>query len=311
MGLICAVAWAVPEENQSLDIPFWKKLARIRHRRETRPDTQAIPAPLPQPPTEKHVKFNLDHHVHIPDGGSLIEKKVAEKRIEIMRRKIAERKNERNENRSNNETQLTVHKDYGIGSILASGLVGKRGNGSKNGNGTQLTIPEGYEIRNVPGDGLCGYWAILLAKKAEEAKRTGITAVEVSRGEVSELLGRLLGRIRHLFEKQNKTDEEMEIVEELEQLIRDGYAKDFQDLCEKIRSRNIQLDSPLTIILAKELGCNIILERKYLRKDSVFYGREVYRSHGDAQVIRIYYDGEGPSGHYQAIIPRGIEVRYR
>ncbi|MDR2200688.1 MAG: hypothetical protein LBN94_01035 [Puniceicoccales bacterium] len=290
LGLgICLMGVAIEaepegEEGKSFTMPYWKKTIRSmphllkRHHDNRETPTPPIPPETPEPPKERHVKFNLDHYENISQPRPILQRRV--KSMEVHEKEVKELRK--------NMEKVEDEKD------------GER----------RLMVPEGYVIKNVPGDGLCGYWAGLVAKKAREIEQTTAT-IGVSREEVFELLGRLSRRIGLIFEKQNKTDEEREIVEEIDQLIRDGYAQNFQDLCRKTRSGQMQLDSPLAVLLAKELGHDIILETERFVQGRIIRVRHVYRSHKNAQVIRIYYMGGGTSGHYQAIIPRGIEVQYR
>jgi hypothetical protein len=170
----------------------------------------------------------------------------------------------------------------------------------------RLPIPAGYRLCDVPGDGLCGYWATFTAKKAEEVGDEA--SIRVEKKEIFELLGRLSDRIAHTLKRENKTDMEMEMVSEIDQLLRDGYAKDYEDLYGKIEKGQLQLDSPLTIFLAQEVGYNIIVEWKGTKDGKNICVQERYQVDDGQGTIIIYYSGNGSGGHYQAIIPSRISV---
>jgi hypothetical protein len=172
----------------------------------------------------------------------------------------------------------------------------------------KFTIPNGYRLQDVPGDGLCGYWAILTAKKAMEEGMA--TQILVTKREVFDLLWRLSEQIDCAIKKENKTDVEIERANEIDQLIRDGYAKNYGDLCEKIKKGWMQFDSPLAIFLAREIGSDIVLEWNGTAGKKNCHGREVYRTDDADGSITIYYSGNGSCGHYGAIIPAKINVVY-
>jgi hypothetical protein len=170
----------------------------------------------------------------------------------------------------------------------------------------RITIPTDYKLHNVPGDGLCGYWATLVARKAKEADDE--TSVRVERKEVFELLGQLSDHIAYTVKKEDKTDQETEMVNEIDQLLRDGYAKDYEDLCQRIEKGQMQLDSPLAVFLAQVIGYNIILEWEGIKSGQSVHVQELYRANNAQGTIIIYYSGNGSGGHYQAIIPGKISV---
>jgi hypothetical protein len=177
----------------------------------------------------------------------------------------------------------------------------------------EIEIQPGYKIKNVPGDGSCGYWAILLAKAA--AERTPNEKNEpicVSRKDVLALWKRLSDRIAHTIFKKDKTDDEIKMVEEIDQLIRDKYGNNREMLCQEIEAGSVQLDSPLLLFLAPEIGCDIFVNWKgKMRDGSVTHRREHYVSGcSDAKKIEIDYSGDGSGGHYRAIIPVGIKVHF-
>jgi hypothetical protein len=121
----------------------------------------------------------------------------------------------------------------------------------------KFTLPQGYKLHNVPGDGLCGFWATLAALKVQEKDHAA--SVRVEKKEMSDLLKRLSSRIARLTKKENKTAEEQEMICELDQLIRDRHAKDYDDLVCKLEQGKMQLDSPLAMFLALEIGYDIVL----------------------------------------------------
>jgi hypothetical protein len=170
----------------------------------------------------------------------------------------------------------------------------------------RIIIPAGYRLHNVPGDGLCGYWATLAAQKAGEAGDE--TSVRVERKEVFELLRRLSDFIAYTVKKENKTDQEVEMVNEIDQLLRDGYAKDYENLYQRIEKGQMQLDSPLAVFLAQVVGYNIILEWEGVKSGRSVHVQERYRADNAQGVIMIYYSGNGSGGHYQAIIPSEISI---
>jgi hypothetical protein len=170
----------------------------------------------------------------------------------------------------------------------------------------RVTIPADYKLYNVPGDGLCGYWATLTARKAKEAGDE--TSLRVERKEVFELLRQLSDCIAYTVKKENKTDQEVEMVNEIDQLLRDGYAKDYEDLYQRIERGQMQLDSPLALFLAQVVGYNIILEWEGVKSGRSVHVQERYRANNAQGIIIIYYSGNGSGGHYQAIIPSKINV---
>jgi hypothetical protein len=172
----------------------------------------------------------------------------------------------------------------------------------------RFTVPPGYKLHNVPGDGLCGYWATLAAQKACEFGSE--TSIKVEKKEVSELLRQLSDYIAHILGKENKTDKEMEMSHEIEQLFRDGYAKNNEDLYQKIEKGQMQLDSPLAIFLAQMLGYNIILEWEGMKDGKNVHVQERYRADNAKGTIIIYYSGNGSGGHYQAIVPNRVSIHF-
>jgi hypothetical protein len=170
----------------------------------------------------------------------------------------------------------------------------------------RVTIPTGYKLHNVPGDGLCGYWATLAARKALEADDG--TSVQVEKKEVFELLRQLSDCIAYTVEKGDKTDQEVEMVDEIDQMFRGGYAKDYGDLYRRIEGGQMQLDSPLAVFLAQAIGYHIILEWKGIKSGKSIHVRERYRADDARGTIIIYYSGNGSGGHYRAIIPCKINV---
>jgi hypothetical protein len=173
---------------------------------------------------------------------------------------------------------------------------------------SRLIIPAGYRLCNVPGDGLCGYWATLAAKKAHEFRKE--RTIKVEKKEVFELLKKLSDYVAYIVGKKNKTDREIEMGHEIEQLQRDGYVKNNEDLCQKLEKGKMQLDSPLTIFLAETIGYNIILEWEGIKAEKNVHVQERYQADNAEGTIIIYYSGNGSGGHYQAIIPNGINVNF-
>jgi hypothetical protein len=172
----------------------------------------------------------------------------------------------------------------------------------------EFRVPAGFKIHNVPGDGLCGYWATLAAKKAKE-EGSG-TPIRVTRKEIFELLKRLADRIAHTIKKADKTEDELAMIEEIDQLIRDGYSKDYENLFQRIEGGQMQLDSPLATFLALEIGHNIALEWEGQKNGKKIHVREWYKSDDSSEAITIYYSGNGSGGHYQVIVPRNISVTF-
>jgi hypothetical protein len=170
----------------------------------------------------------------------------------------------------------------------------------------RVAIPPDYKVHNVPGDGLCGYWATLAAQRAEEADDG--TSVRVEKKDVFELLGQLADRIAYTIKKEDKTDRELEMVDEIDQLLRDGYAKDYEDLYQRIEKGQMQLDSPLAVFLAQVIGYNIIVEWEGIKSGKNVHVQERYQTNDAQGTVIIYYSGNGSGGHYQAIISRKINV---
>jgi hypothetical protein len=169
-------------------------------------------------------------------------------------------------------------------------------------------IPQGYEIKNVPSDGCCGIWSIVVDKKAAEQEDG--TPIQVTKKEVFDLLRILSDQIAYTLKKEHKTSHEIELIEEIDQLIRDNYAKNYEDLYRKIESGGMQLDSPLACFLAPVIGYDIIIETDY-NQNKMIHTTEVYASgNATAKKLRIYYNGNGGNGHYQAIIKKGHHVQY-
>ncbi|MDR2807131.1 MAG: hypothetical protein LBB11_03170 [Puniceicoccales bacterium] len=172
-------------------------------------------------------------------------------------------------------------------------------------------IADGYKLQNVPGDGLCGYWAILTAEKAQNA---GAASIQITKKEVLELLKKLANCITNIqaSNSKSKTGEYSGILYGLDLLMQEEHVTAYSDLCEKIKKGTIQLDTPLTALLAKEIRCDIVC--KWIRRNN--YGQLSHRqdiySSGimNAKKITIYYEGNGSSGHYQAIIPEHISVNF-
>ncbi|MDR1367041.1 MAG: hypothetical protein LBJ13_04035 [Puniceicoccales bacterium] len=174
-------------------------------------------------------------------------------------------------------------------------------------------IPLGYEIKNVPGDGLCGYWAVLVAEAAIENEQNGKNiSIHITKKNVFDLLKRLSDRIAYTIHREDKTDTEQKMVAEIDQLIRDRYGNNREALCQKIEAGSVQLDSPLLLFLAQEIGYDIFVNWSgKMRDGSTRLEREQYASGcADAKRIRIDYSGNGSAGHYQAIIPVGMNVRF-
>ncbi|MDR1907027.1 MAG: hypothetical protein LBQ03_02320 [Puniceicoccales bacterium] len=273
---VCAVSSSEYEKSQDdphRNVPFGKKVARKI--RMTKPNR------LPS--------INVIHPKDSP---------TAQNSKKILRKEKVS-KLARTEGKNNaNATPLTIATSIHSGedSTVVPG-IGKQ---------EAFTIPVGYKLQNVPGDGLCGYWATLTAKKAKEADDGA--SIQVEKKEIFELLGRLSDRIAHMIKKEDKTDAEIERVNELEQLIRDGYAEDYENLYKKIEKGQMQLDSPLALFLADEIGYNIILEWEGIKKGKRIRLREMYRADNADGVIMIYYSGNGSGGHYQAIIPSTMSV---
>jgi hypothetical protein len=170
-------------------------------------------------------------------------------------------------------------------------------------------VPAGYEIKNVPGDGLCGFWATLLAVEALE--HAGQTKITVTRKAVFELLKKLSDRIAYTLHKVDKSDEEKEMIEEIDQLIRDNYAKDHEDLCKKIETGSMQFDSPTALFVAQEIGYDIVIKSERNKDGKTIRHKNTYYSDiAKARKIMIYYHGDGGGGHYQAIIERGKDVHF-
>jgi hypothetical protein len=172
-------------------------------------------------------------------------------------------------------------------------------------------IPPGYEIKNVPGDGLCGYWATLLAVAAVEKHKTGKNIpIHIAKKDVFGLLKRLADRIEHMIGKENRTDKENEMVEEIDQLIRDKYGNSYEALCRKIEAGDVQLDSPLLVFLALEIGYDIDVNWNGRTRDGhTVHDLEQYASgYADAGKIRLDSSGHGSAGHYRAIVPKEISV---
>ncbi|MDR1435455.1 MAG: hypothetical protein LBI77_03570 [Puniceicoccales bacterium] len=179
---------------------------------------------------------------------------------------------------------------------------------SKKENSPLKLIPDGYKLQDVPGNGLCGYWAILIAEKAKNLKNE--ISIKVTKMEVKGLLRRLSDRVAYTVKKENKTTHEVEMVEEIDQIIRDHYAKNFEDLYQKIEAGSMQLNSPLTIFLAQEMGCNIVIKSERKEGGKVINDTNFYDSGNEnAKEILIHYSGNGSSGHYQAIIAKNKNVQ--
>jgi hypothetical protein len=172
----------------------------------------------------------------------------------------------------------------------------------------KFKLPPGCKMHNVPGDGLCGFWATLAALKVKE--KGNAASVRVEKKEIFELLKRLSNRIAQLIKKESKTPEEQEMICELDQLIRDGYAKDYDDLCRKLEQGKMQLDSPLAMFLAQEINYNIVLHWEGVRRGERGHVREQYGAKNPRGTIMIYYSGNGSGGHYQAIIPADAHVDF-
>jgi hypothetical protein len=164
--------------------------------------------------------------------------------------------------------------------------------------------PPGYKVLNVPGDGLCGFWAVATAKKAKEVG--GNASIRIERKEIFELLKRLSDQIAYVAKKGNKTDAEVAMMEEIDQLIRDRYARDYENLCERIKQGRMQLDTPLAIFLAQGIGYNIIIEWEGIKVGKRVHVREECKTEGARGTLMIYYSGNGSGGHYQAIVLTGV-----
>jgi hypothetical protein len=172
-------------------------------------------------------------------------------------------------------------------------------------------VPLGYEIKDVPGDGLCGYWAVLVAVAAAKNAQSGKnTSIHISKKDVFDLLKRLSDRIMYTICKEDKTDDEQSRVGEINQLICDGYGNDCKALCRKIEAGFMQLDSPLLVFLALEIGYDIWVNwRGRMQNGETKFKRERYASGcANAEIVRVIYSGNGSFGHYRAIIPKGINV---
>jgi hypothetical protein len=222
----------------------------------------------------------------IPEKNSV---KTSEKASEGVPEKVSEKTSKEEKPSSSGET-VTIHWD-------------------------EFTLPQGYKLQNVPGDGLCGFWAVLAALKVKE--KGNAASVHVERKEVFDLLKRLSDRIKKLVKKENKTEEEQEMVRELDQLIRDGYAKDHDDLVCKLERGEMQLDSPIATFLAQEIGYTIVLRWQGIRKGEMIFVLEQYVAKSPQEVtmsprkvIVIQYFGNGSGGHYWAVVPVGANVSF-
>jgi hypothetical protein len=155
---------------------------------------------------------------------------------------------------------------------------------AKNENNSLKLIPDGYKLQNVPGDGLCGYWALLVSKKAKNLESE--TVISVSKKEIRKLLKRLSAKVAYVLGKKNKTQYELEMVEEIDQLIHDHYAENYGDLYQKIEAGSLQLISPLTLFLAQEMECDIVIKSAHRRGRKTFHDTNLYDSgHQNAKKI--------------------------
>ncbi|MDR2807132.1 MAG: hypothetical protein LBB11_03175 [Puniceicoccales bacterium] len=178
-------------------------------------------------------------------------------------------------------------------------------------------IPKGYALKDVPSDGCCGYWAVLTAKKAQEMERTK-TTICIRKNEILEILKQLADRIAYTADKENKSIDEIDRMDVINQLICEGFAKNYDDLYKKIKAKQMQLDFPLIPFLTDVLHCTISVRSKRKSQGNFIctFHADPSQNGGNSEhtrpvtVAMIHYSGDGFRGHYQAITPEGVEVKF-
>jgi hypothetical protein len=80
----------------------------------------------------------------------------------------------------------------------------------------------------------------------------------------------------------------------------------------EIEAGSVQLDFPLSVFLTQEIGYDILVNWNCkMPNGKVIRKQEQYISGcANAEEISIDYFGNGSGGHYQAIIPIGMNVRF-